>query len=168
MSVNTLCTAEELRHCLQYSPDTGVFCWVNPVTNAIKSGDVAGSYDVHGYRNINVLGKKYKAHRLAWLYVYGEWPVSQIDHINGQRDDNRISNLRVATRSQNQANQGLRADNRTGFKGISLNRQTNRWFARIKHQNKTRYLGHFDTPEEAHAAYSDMAHRLNGDFARVS
>jgi hypothetical protein len=168
LSVHTLCTAEELRHHMRYSPDTGVFVWVNPVTNAIKAGDVAGAYDLHGYRNISFLGKKYKAHRLAWLYVYGEWPPSHIDHINGQRGDNRLCNLRASTRSQNQANQGLRANNRTGFKGISLNRQTNRWFARIKHKNKTKYLGHFDTPEEAHAAYAVMARHLNGEFARVA
>ena len=106
----------------------------------------------------------YRAHRLIWLMYHGQWPPQEIDHINGDRADNRIVNLRLATASQNRANSKVYKTNRCGFKGVART-PYGRWVARI-HFEKTKYLGTFDTPEEAHAAYVRAAQAAHGIFAR--
>lgn len=146
-------TAERLREALHYDHETGVFTWRSRTSNRVKIGDIAGAIDLNGYRLIGVDGRLYKAHRLAWLYVYGRWPVKQIDHINGVCDDNRIENLREATDAENMQNQGIRANNRSGFPGVSWASQRGKWQATIQVNGKTRALGRFAAAEDVYAAY---------------
>jgi hypothetical protein len=114
---------------------------------------------VQGYRRIRVLGKLYWAHRLAWLYVHGDWPPDKIDHINGDRKDNRLMNLRAASDSENMQNVGMRSDNTTGVRGVT--RRKSRWIAQITAGGKTHYLGVHETAEEAHRAYVEAKTRLH-------
>jgi len=109
----------------------------------------------------------YKAHRLAWLYVHGEWPPEQLDHINGQRDDNRVENLRSATRAENAGNSKRRADNTSGFKGVYWNAQRSKWQAKIRRGQLEKHLGLFVCKEDAAEAYRRAAADVFGEFACV-
>jgi hypothetical protein len=153
-------TQERLRELLSYDSETGVFHWRVSRGRAV-AGASAGNADSYGYLQTKIYGRCYLNHRLAWLYVYGEWPDGQIDHINGSRADNRLANLRNVSISVNQQNQrGARVDNRCGLLGVS--RKGNRWQARISHPGrKDAYLGLFDTPELAHAAYLKAKRKLH-------
>ena len=145
-------TAERLREVLDYCHDTGVFTWKIRTSNRVKVGDVSGSVDIKGYIVIGVDGFLHKAHRLAWLHVNGSWPTEQIDHVNGSKSDNRISNLRIATNAQNCQNQrSAQSHNKTGLLGVSP--KNGKFVAQIRNNGKKQYLGYFPTPEEAHAAY---------------
>lgn len=153
-------TYERLRELLAYSKKTGVFTWKCPTSRKHKCGDVAGSRVGHRYIHIEIDGRSYGAHRLAWLYVRGVWPSGQIDHKNGVRDDNRFDNLRDGSRSFNQQNQRkAQSRNMTGFLGVS--RSGKRFKARIVVASAQRQIGTFDTPEEAHRAYVQAKRRLH-------
>lgn len=115
-------TAERLRELLSYDPETGIFRRV-ATRRQVKSGDIAGSDDGKGYWRIRVNGEKHRAHRLAWLYVNGAWPIDQLDHINGDKLDNRICNLREATNSENQQNRSLPKSNTSGRLGVHFDKQ---------------------------------------------
>ena len=117
-------TAERLREVLDYGPDTGVFTWKIRTNSRVKVGDVAGALRPDGYIQISIDGRLHRAHRLAWLYVTGESPPDQIDHINGVRDDNRIANLRLATSAENKQNlRRAKSRNKTGFLGVCTPRK---------------------------------------------
>lgn len=154
---------DDLKSKHRYNPETGHFF---RAANAgkWKEGALVGSVDSHGYVQIKTDGRLYLAHRLAWLHFYGTWPEKHIDHINGIRDDNRICNLRLADRAQNNANSCKRKDNASGFKGVS--ECGGRWRAQIQIQGRKRHLGVFATAEDASAAYQDKARELFGEFAR--
>jgi hypothetical protein len=156
---NTNLTAEEVRRLFNYDPDTGIFTrLVN--RHRFKAGEVAGAKSDDGYINIKIRTKTYKAHRLAWLYVYGLFPSLQVDHINGIRSDNRISNLREVSHSGNTQNQKeAQRSNKSGFLGVSPNNR--RWKATIAVHGEYKYLGTFDTPELAHQAYLDAKRSLH-------
>ena len=159
-------TKSELKRVLYYNPDTGVFL-AKVQTSRRQIGDVAGSLKQSGYRVISVNGHSHYAHRLAFLYMTGEFPPKEVDHINGDKGDNRWCNLRLANHAENIRNSGVRPNNKLGLKGVyrSLN---GRYRARIKTNGKTTHLGYFDTPEEAHEAYKEAAQELHGDFAKAS
>lgn len=145
--------AARLRELLVYEPDTGLFRW-RARRRGYKVGAIAGSRQNRGYWKIRVDGSDYLAHRLAWLYEHGSWPVDQIDHINGVRDDNRLSNLRAATIAENNQNAALRSDNCSGFTGVGFHRRAGKFRARIVPPGgKEVHLGLYETAEEAHAAY---------------
>ncbi len=158
-------TADRLRHLLFYDPDTGMFTWLNPLGTVAKRGDPAGAKPDHGYIRLRVEGRLYKAHRLAWLYVYGKFPDAEIDHINRDGLDNRIGNLREATRSQNMMNGIARKNNKAGVKGV--HRKGGRWVASICKNSKPISIGYFLTKEEAAEAYQIAAQRLHGSFSRT-
>lgn len=159
-------TRDRLLEVLSYDSETGIFRWLVCKSRRNHVGDQAGTIGEDGYRIIQIDGWNYKAARLAWLYHYGRWPVPQADHRDLKRDNDRISNLREATDSQNGANTGLLASNRSGFKGVSHSRDG--WKAQIRKNGERKFLGYFDTPEEAHAAYCAAARDLHGDFARTA
>lgn len=150
-------TAARLRELLQYNPETGEWLRLQAsgkrLTRPDSVGPVRGQGNWLGYKQISVDGHQYQAHRLAWLYMVGQWPNGQIDHINGDGKDNRWSNLRdVEPRVNTQNQRTARKDNRLGLLGVYPNH--NRFMARISTPEKrNKYLGTFDTAEEAHEAY---------------
>jgi hypothetical protein len=148
----------DLRRSLSYDEKTGVF-------TRVKSRRPAGYRDPRGYIQIWIGKKNFKAHRLAWMYVHGEWPELDIDHVNGEPSDNRIENLRLATRSQNLGNARLSKRNSSGFKGVTWWASRRKWASRIRVDGKGRRLGLFESAEEAHAAYCAAAARMRGEFA---
>jgi hypothetical protein len=153
-------TAGRLRQLVHYDPETGVFTRAVRLSNRSKVGDVLKWVGTHGYSYCTVAGKRYAAHRLAWLYVYGEWPRNDIDHINRDRLDNRIANLRDVTRSANLFNTKKRVDNKSGHKGIWRDEQRNRWQAYIRINGKQHSLGRYTAIEDAIAARIAAEHRF--------
>ena len=145
-------TAEYLRSVLHYDQETGIFTWKVRTSNRVKVGDVAGCPDGYGYLRIKVCSRLYKAHRLAWLYVHGNWPKDQIDHINRDRSDNRLANLRDVSHKQNHQNRSKSSNNTSGHPGIYWNKQNSKWVAQIQHNHKLIYLGSFTNIEEALSA----------------
>lgn len=145
----------ELRRCLDYNPDTGIFIWkIKKRGRWVRVGRVAGTITERGYVNIVINGSHFWAHRLAWFYIHGAWPIGDIDHINHNPSDNRISNLRDGSTSQNLENQiRPRSDNKSGYLGVSLHSDGKKWVAQINLNKKGRYLGSYETPELASAAY---------------
>lgn len=126
----------------------------------------AGSIDANGYVGVGFRGRIYKAHRIAWLLVTGAWPASELDHINMCRRDNRWSNLRLATRSQNQRNSRRYKNNTSGHKGVSWHPQHKQWYATIQINNKVVFLGLFTNKKKAGNAYRAAAKKYHGEFAR--
>lgn len=145
-------TAEKLRELLHYDPDTGIFTRKVSTSHNAKAGAVAGSQDGLGYLLIKVLSRPYKAHRLAWLYMNGTWPKLDIDHINRNRSDNRIANLREVTHKQNHQNRSKSSNNTSGHPGIYWDKQKSKWRAKIEHNQKQIHLGYFTDIEEALSA----------------
>jgi hypothetical protein len=155
-------TQERLKELLTYNPDTGEFRWSITPRSGVRAGAVAGNHG-DGCWRIRIDRVAYKAHRLAWLYVHGRWPGSEIDHVNGNPIDNRLCNLREAAHDQNLGNCKRRADNTSGRKGVARSSaKSERWRAHFRGQ----YLGSFATKEEAHAAYQQAADAHFGEFAR--
>jgi len=134
-----------------YDQDTGVMTWVARPSKRVRLGSEAGSMNAYGYLRVRVEGRSYLVHRLAWLLSRGHWPTNQIDHINGIRTDNRISNLREATPLENQQNLKLRKNNSSGF--IGVRKSLARWQALIAVGGKRICLGSYATPEDAAEAY---------------
>jgi len=136
-------TNDRLKTLLSYDRNTGEFTVRTYRGGTRKIGDTAGSIDAYGYRVIKADGKPYKAHRLAWLYVNGKFPVSQIDHINHVRDDNRISNIRETSYVENGRNASIKSNNTSGVTGVTLCRGTKKWQANISVNGESKYLGVF-------------------------
>ena len=147
-------TADRLRELLDYNPDTGLFHWRITKSNRVRVGDEAGYYRKDGYCCIRIEGRLYLGQRLAWLYVYGEWPSKNIDHIDQNKSNNRIDNLRNASQTINNYNTRLRKDNASGYQGVT--KSGNRWIAQV-HQRidgvRKNHTKSFGTPEEAHEWY---------------
>jgi hypothetical protein len=156
-------THGRLRELLDYNPETGVLTW-RVARGPRKAGAVAGSESL-GYLHVMIDGRNYKAHRLAWFWVHGEWPKDEIDHRAGDTADNRLSELRNATSSQNKMNRRTGTNNTSGLKGAFLDKRDGRWYARVTIGGQHKHLGRFDTAEEAHAAYVVAAREAYGEFA---
>ena len=157
-------TQQQLQQTLNYNPDTGIFTWAND-SKRVKAGTKAGTITNQGYVRIKILDKVYMAHRLAWLYVYGVMPSEQIDHINHDKANNRIENLREATNQQNQFNKPKSKYSKSNYKGISFHKKSNKWLAQININKVNTYLGIFDTEEEAALAYQNKSKEIHKEFA---
>lgn len=158
----SMLTLARLRELLVYDPISGVFRWIARAGRC-RAGDIAGCDDGQGYVVIRIDGKPYKAHRLAWLYMTGEWPEDLIDHINGERSENRWANLREASQSQNQANKRVILSS-TGHKGVYWSKKKMRFRARVKKDGVIHEVGFFRTADAAHEAYQIAARSLFGEF----
>jgi hypothetical protein len=141
-------TQSELKELLHYDPDTGFFTWI-VLKSGTKISKIAGGIRPDGYRQICINGKTYLAHRLVWLYVHGEFPKNQIDHINHVKSDNRLVNLRDATSHENCRNQTLHKRNKSGVCGVYIYKPTGKWLASIRVNNKTINLGYFNNKRDA-------------------
>lgn len=161
-------TRLELMETLDYNPETGIFVWKKRNCQRRKTGDIAGSIRKDGRVTITIKYSAYLAHRLAWLFTYGEWPEFEIDHINLNPNDNRISNLRKASHAENKWNTTVRKNNKLGIKGVSLDKKKNKYQAVFTRNRERIWLGYFNTPEEAAKVYKDAVIRYNGEFARVA
>lgn len=167
-------TKDELLERLDYCPETGVFRWkmrVRSFGGGKMPGDAAGSKK-DGYCQIKLFGRFYRAHHLAWLAITGEWPATNldIDHKNRDRSDNSWSNLRLATRGQNNFNRDVRKIAKSGHRGVirepgSKSKPDGRWSARIKLDGEVRHIGTYSTLEEAIAARKEAEAAHYKEFA---
>jgi hypothetical protein len=157
-------SADRLREMLDYDPLTGIFRWKKRQrNNTCNVGQVAGTTpNNQGYCRVALDGRQYRAHRLAWLHVYGEWPAQDIDHIDRNRANNAIANLRDVSNRRNSWNTGTRSTNKTGLAGTYGPTRYSKYIAQISHAGRRIYLGTFETPQEAHAAYCEAVARHRG------
>jgi hypothetical protein len=158
-------TPAMLKTHLKYIAKTGEMMW--RASGKGRRNKHAGTINnVTGYIQFNIFGVRIYTHRAIWAIIYGRWPVAEIDHINGVKNDNRLRNLREATRFENTANarKGLR--NKSGYKGVYFSKRAKKWSAQIRHRHIVRWLGHFPTAKAAHSAYCRAANKFFGKFAR--
>jgi hypothetical protein len=160
-------TIDELKSILHYSPETGVFSAVVDRPRA-KAGEEVGTILPNGYVHIMVRGKFCKGHRLAWFYMTGEWPSEQIDHINGERSDNRWCNLRECSNEQNSLNRRKYRNNSTSVTGVYWHKKSQRYAASIDFNRKRINLGYFDSVEAAAVVRRAAELKYFGEFARAA
>lgn len=164
-------TANRLREVLNYDPETGVFTTLIG-RKGHAAGAVAGTQkqctETLAYTIIGIDRRLYRAHRLAWLYMTGEWPEDVIDHVNGDGTDNRWANIRPATKSQNQFNRRMSRNNTTGNTGVYRRSDGKAWVAEIWANDRKQSLGSFQTYDEAVAARAAAQLKLHGAFARAA
>lgn len=148
-------TQSRLKELLHYCPETGVFTWRSNHAPRAKTGQQAGHQGTGGYRSIKLSGKHYKEHRLAWIYMTGEFPKDIIDHIDGNPANNAFGNLRDVNMQINKQNlKKCRSDNKSsGVLGVHYRKSTNRYLAVIFIDKRNKFLGSFKTKEEAENAY---------------
>lgn len=161
-------TAEYLRQILRYDQSTGEFFWLEKVSRKVIAGEQAGTTRPDGYRTLQLFGKRYLAHRLAWLYVYGTWPRELLDHRDRNPSNNAIGNLREATDGQNKQNAVVAKSHNasSGLLGVTFDtrKKTNPWRAAIRVDGTTRHLGVFPTKEDAHEAYLRAKEELHAFY----
>lgn len=158
--------AEKLRTFLNYDHETGVFTWKVQSSDRMPIGSKAGSlHNRYGYLYIQIDKQRFRAHRLAWLYVHGVMPTNHIDHINRNRSDNRIVNLRDCLPANNSKNQTVRKKNKTGILGVGFCKTRRKFYSDIGVGSKTIHLGRFDTLEEAAIVRKEAETKYFGEFA---
>lgn len=160
-------TRERLMELLSYDPATGRFCWIEGARKRGSRYAMVGHNTGKGYLQAILDRKPYLLHRLAWMYMYGHFPNGNLDHINGDQEDNRIDNLRVASFSQNNQNGRMQSTNRSGFKGVFFHKKNKNWIAQICANKIKKHLGSFSSPEEAHEAYCKASRELHGEFSNT-
>jgi hypothetical protein len=158
-------TQAKLKEILEYNPETGVFTWLIQQRGTARVGSKAGTPCPAGYCQISIKGKRYLAHRLAFLYMTGDFPKNEVDHINRDNTDNSWKNLRNATRSQNEANTRLFKTNKSGYRGVSWDKHNKCWKASGKINNKSKHIGCFSTVKKAHLAACKWRKENFGNFA---
>lgn len=158
-------TQSLLKKLMSYNPETGEFRWLISRGGSAKAGSLAGTVDeVSGYTTISVCQKRYKAHRLAFLWMNGDLPPDDmdVDHINHIKSDNSFRNLRVVSTTVNSQNRvSARGDSRTGVLGVGLDSRSGKWRARIQVNGKRVYLGSFDNESLAAEAYISAKRHLH-------
>lgn len=169
---------EYVNACLSYSPETGELRWkhrppehfpsprIQKGVNTRLAGTIAGHRRKDTYVQVILNLRPYKAHRLAWLLTYGEWPPGDLDHIDGDPGNNRLANLRIATLSQNACNRSRYRNNTSGYKGVSFVPSICKWRARVQAGGRRRCVGEFDTLEDAASACAAARAKLHGEYAR--
>lgn len=153
---------------LRYDDSTGDFFWKKNPGSRVRFDKPAGTVIRGGYRRISIKKKFYLAHRLVWLFKHGKFPDSMLDHVNLNKLDNRIENLRECNNSQNQINTGLLKTNTSGYRGVSFEKASQKWLSAIKVNKKRIIIGRFDKKEDAAIAYAKTSKSLFGEFSRVA
>jgi hypothetical protein len=161
---NEILSQEYLKSILDYDLETGIFTWKVNKSQRTKIGDVAG-WLYNGYREIEINDKKYKSHRLAWLYVNGEMPKNLIDHIDGNRSNNKISNLREATYQENNENYKTPKTNKSGVKNVSWYKNLGKWVVSISIRKTKKTIGYFDDLEFAELVAIEARNKYRLEFA---
>ena len=160
-------TQKELKEILEYNENTGKFFWkIKPMYN-VNIGDKAGN-NHNGYTRLTINGKKYLTHRLAWLYVYGEFPKGDLDHIDNDRGNCRINNLRIANKSTNGFNRKKQANNTSGIKGVIWSKASNKWMVKIGVNKKKLYFGVWNDLEFAELVAQEARAKYHGEYANDS
>ncbi len=165
-------TRDMIMAVMVYDRETGIFTWrcsSGYGACAVIAGTPAGTLNPNGYIQIGFGGRMYKAHRLAFMCEMGTWPEGEVDHADGDKSNNRWSNLRQATRGQNMRNTGLRSNNTSGFKGVSRHKRSGKWAARLRLPNGGKYihLGLFEDKVDAAIAYKNAAMKADPVFYRA-
>lgn len=155
---------ERLKSLVEYCPESGVFTWKNTPRKGFN-GKVAGTKTFKGYIMIEHCGQSLFAHRLAWIYMYGEDPDCQIDHINQVKDDNRICNLRTCSQELNMQNYGPQKNNTSGYRGVFLHKQSGKWQAKVTLHGKRKSLGLYETAAEADVVARAASIAAYGEFS---
>lgn len=154
-------TQKDLTELIHYDPISGLFSW-SKVRRGVVVGKSLGTDNGFGYLRITVLGRSYYAHRLAWMYVHGAFPDCQIDHINGNRGDNRLGNLRAATSAENVQNKTkAQSNSASGVLGVSWHKHGKKWQSHIAKDGKRLFLGLFETIDAAQQAYLSAKRRIH-------
>lgn len=147
-------TQERLKELFYYDPETGFFFNKTKRAHRLKINSVAGCRNFYGHLVVTIDSKRYYLHRLVYLYVYGYFPKKHIDHIDGNKMNNRINNLREVTVTENLQNKrAAQSNNFSGYLGVSFDLRFNKYFSRIQIKGRQKWLGYFKTAEEAHNAY---------------
>ena len=159
-------TKEYLREMFDYNPSTGDVVWKVKTSIRNKIGEKVGTLNKSGYYIVTINYKRYRLHRLIWVYIHGGVPnTMDIDHVNGVGSDNRLENLRIATRSQNNSNIGRRKSATTSkYKGVCFDKSRNKWTAQMDNLGKHHNLGRFDNEEDAYSAYCEAAKKMHKNF----
>lgn len=153
-------TQEKLKELMSYDPETGLFNWLRPPRGYRKGRELGANSK--GYVLIGVDGGRYLAHRLAWLYVHGNFPNCCVDHINGNTKDNRIENLRdVSVQVNSQNRKKAQSNSKSGLLGAAFYKRTGKWQSTIRVNGRHKALGYYDTPEQAHDAYLSAKRQLH-------
>lgn len=173
-------SAEDLNSLLHYEANTGLLYWKHRPLDMFKCVRTANSWNsrygskeaftcisAKGYKSGTIFDRNYQAHRIIWVMVYSEDPGHTVDHINGDASDNRLSNLRKADHSSNMRNSKKSVANTSGFKGVSLHKQTGKWIARIRSEGKYLHLGLFSKISDAKLAYENASKTFHGQFGRL-
>lgn len=180
MATKPLPSPEVLRQLLSYDPDTGKLFWKERGPEWFPNGSQPESWNkrlagaeaftalnADGYKTGSLFNRSLRAHRVIWAMVSGGWPEGMIDHANGDRTDNRLENLRLATNAQNQSNKGPKRGSLSGLKGVTWDASKGKWRARISHGNRRACLGLHETAADAHRAYRSASKEYHGDFGRA-
>lgn len=160
-------TQSHLKELLHYNPVTGYFVWNKSLRNNALVGAIAGSVMAAGYIRVGIHGKLYLAHRLAFLYMTGEWPIEHVDHKDMCTSNNKWSNLRECSHSENHLNTFKPSNNTSGYKGVAWNKRANKWSVNIQFGKKY-FLGNFNCKHDAAEAYNKKAIELHGEFVRLN
>ena len=156
---------EKLKSSLSYNPETGEFKRISPKFGNASKTDFVGRIIDSGYLVISIGNVRYRAHRIAWKMHYGVEPDSFIDHINQDKADNRIDNLRSADKSQNMMNRPAQKNNKLGVKGVHWDNKNKRYIAQIKTPDGRKWLGRFKDVESASNAYVKASKTYHGEFS---
>lgn len=160
-------TQERLKYLLDYNQELGIFTWKIAPSNFVKVGAFAGSPNSDGYLQVKIDGNHYYVSRLVWFYCKGSWPTDKLDHIDQNKINNKLDNLREVTQSENGMNRTKPSNNTSGYKGVCFDRANKKWKAQIGRRGLQRSLGYFSTKEEASVAYIKAANLLHGNFVSI-
>jgi len=166
MTAKPLPSIESLSLVLSYNPDTGALTWIEGIGGKSRCGMSVSSREVQGYFRVKIQGRTFKAHRVAWMLHYGHPPTDEVDHINGDRGDNRIVNLRLANHCQNASNTKLQCNSTSGHKGVYYVPKKRKWRATVISKGIIYRLGYFASRDAAGIAAAEKRSILDGDFYR--